>query len=131
MIGTVLDLASVASYAQGCTLRSFSGSLHQPASSRCQRNGVVGKPQLGSHYPEDAEYPPLQLQRRWTQRASQTCGLLTKRHLQRGQWPRRPLVQICLVPLGLGSPGSGYWEAAPGEVVRRAVVIRSFDSAGQ
>lgn len=43
VIGTVLDLASVASRAQGRTLGSFSGSLHQPASSRCQRNGVTSE----------------------------------------------------------------------------------------
>lgn len=42
-IRTVLDLASVASYAQGRMLRSFSGSLHQPASSHCQRNGVMSE----------------------------------------------------------------------------------------
>lgn len=43
VIGTILDLALVASRAQGHTLGSFSGSLHQLASSRCQRNGVTSE----------------------------------------------------------------------------------------
>lgn len=43
VIGTILDLALVASCAQGHTLGSFAGSLHQLASSRCQRNGVTSE----------------------------------------------------------------------------------------